>query len=138
MQSYGEILQFFKTQEEENVDALVPLIEEASLRHGLVAWKGTAIRFKEGIDECDETKSDREKWDWLWSWVEVDEQQFAVLAGVKIQETKNLITRLQGLRLVYPDGTVNRLASQYLRSIIMEKLEKGSKKPIGRPKKEKE
>jgi len=135
MLSYGEVLNYFKRQEEDNVGALVPLIEDSSLRHGLVAWKGTPVKIV-GVRECDEKTNDREKWEWLWEDVEIDEQKFTILSGGKIQGAKSLLARLIGLRLVYPDGTVNRLANQYLRAIIMEKIEKGSGKPKGRPKQE--
>lgn len=101
-----------------------------------MAWKGTPVTIKKVI-QCDEAKNEREKWEWLWSVVEIDEQKFMLLSGVRIQDAKNLLARLMGLRLIYPDGTVNRLASQYLRSIIMGKIERGSGKQRGRPPKEK-
>ena len=124
MSSFGEVLAHFKKSEEpENI---VPLIEDAALRNGLVAWKSVTIKNKPAED-C-KFKDETSKWNWLWSRVEYDPKHFGVVAGCKAQEAVNLLTRLIGLRLIYPDGTVNNYAKQYLQSIIMAKVGKPGKK----------
>lgn len=129
MSNFGEILQHFK--ENEPAENLVPLMEDQSLRNGMVAWKSVTIQYKPA-SECthnDETS----RWNWLWKQIEYDSNTFAAVSGVKSQDVGTLITRLIGLRLIYPDGTINRLGSKYLQAMIMEKINK--KKP-GRPKKD--
>jgi len=121
MATFGEILRRFKDSEEpENI---VPLIEDASLRNGLVAWKSVTISVKGGLKECPHD-NETSQWNWLWQQVEYDPQTFGTVAGVKPADVGKLVTRLIGLRLIYPDGTVNELAKNYLQTIIMAKLPK--------------
>jgi len=68
----------------------------------------------------------------MWSRINYDSNGFGLVAGVKAQDTTILLQRLIGLRLIYPDGTINKFASQYLQSLIMSKLKGGQK---GRPRK---
>ena len=122
MSSFGEILKHFKENEEpENI---LPLVEDSALRNGLVAWKSVVIRNKPA-EECP-YKDETSKWNWMWTQIEYDPGYFGVVAGVKIQEGKSLLDRLMGLRLIYPDGTINQYAKQYLQSIILAKV--GGKK----------
>jgi len=129
MANFGELLAEFKDSEE--ADNLVPLIEDQSLRNGLVAWKSVTIRFKEASD-CT-YKDETSKWNWMWQQIEYDSDTFAAVSGSKPQNAQALIIRLIGLRLIYPDGTVNILARKYLQAMIMEKI---NKRPRGRPPKE--
>jgi len=128
MESFGDVLKSFKEAEEpENI---VSLIDDESLRNGLVAWKSVRIE-PAPTDEVFCSATDPvERWEWLWHAVRFDRAKFGIVAGVKAQEAGTLLTRLIGLRLIYPDGTVNNFASQYLQSIIMAKLHKvGKTKP---------
>jgi len=128
MSSFGDILQRFK--DSEDPENLVPLMEDQTLRNGLVAWKSVSIKYKPA-EECsfqDETS----RWNWLWTQIEYDSNTFAAVSGTKAQNVQTLITRLIGLRLIYPDGTVNMLARKYLQAMIMEKI---NKRRPGRPKK---
>jgi hypothetical protein len=118
MSSFGEVLAEFKKNEEpENI---IPLVDDSVLRNALVAWKSVTIKNKPAED-C-KFKDDTSRWNWLWSRVEYDPAKFGVVAGCKAQEAANLLERLIGLRLIYPDGTVNNYAKQYIQSIIMAKL----------------
>ena len=126
MSSFGEILESFRDTEEP--EHIVPLIEDATLRNGLVAWKSVVITFL--AQEACPFKDDTSRWNWLWSRVKYDPAGFGIVAGVKPQDAERLLQRLIGLRLIYPDGTCNKYASSYLQSIIMAKLTGGKK---GRP-----
>jgi len=129
--SFGDVLAEFKAREEECVENVAPLLEDASLRNALVAWKSVAIEHKSngGCPHKDETS----RWNWLWQQIEYDQSTFGTVSGAKPAEVVNLITRLIGLRLVYPDGTINQMARQYLQAMILAKL--ASPKRPGRPKK---
>jgi len=120
MSSFGEVLQEFKSSE--SPESIVPLIEGSSLRSGLVAWKSVAITNK-ASEDCPH-KDDVSKWNWLWTCVSYDTGGFGIVAGVRVQDANILLHRLIGLRLVYPDGTINTYAKQYLQSIIIAKLPK--------------
>jgi hypothetical protein len=120
MATMGELLKYFKkTEAAENI---IPLVESEELRNGLVAWKSVAIKYKDN-SEC-ELKDEASRWDWMWNQVEYDVKKFGVVAGIAPQHAQQLLIRLQGLRLIYPDGTVNSFASKYLQAIIMSKLPK--------------
>jgi hypothetical protein len=140
MALFGEILAEFKAKEEEEPENITPLTEDASLRNGVVAWKSVSICFKESQEcSCDNETS---RWNWLWAQIEYDTTQFGKIAGVKTQDVSTLLTRLIGLRLIYPDGSINNFAKQYLQSIIMAKIknvtrgrkpkEKSKEKPDGK------
>jgi hypothetical protein len=129
MPSFGEMLASFKASEEpENI---VAILEDDELQNGMIAWKSVEIRYKAASD-CT-LKDPVAQWNWLWAQVSYDATIFGVVAGSKAQDVGRLITRLIGLRLIYPDGTVHRLARQYLQSKIMSKLKQVSPAPRGRP-----
>jgi len=122
MASFGEILASFKKDEE--AENIVAIISDDELQNGLIAWKSVRIKYKAATDckEMDPTA----RWEWLWSQIDYDSQAFGVVAGAKAQDVGRLIARLSGLRLIYPDGTINTLSKQYLQTIIMSKIRSSS------------
>ena len=122
MPSFGEVLAEFKVNEE--AENIVAIIEDSELQNGMIAWKAVQIQYKTASD-CQE-KDPVARWNWLWNHIDYNAQQFGIVAGVKAQDVGKLVTRLIGLRLIYPDGTVNKLARQYLQSIIMSKIKQGT------------
>ena len=87
MSSFGEVLADFKKNED--AENIVPLIEDATLRNGLVAWKSVTIK-NLAAEDCS-YKDDTSKWNWLWSRVNYDPKHFGVVAGCKSQEADNLL-----------------------------------------------
>jgi hypothetical protein len=118
MASFGEILASFKKDEE--AENIVAVINDDELQNGLIAWKSVRIKYKTATD-CNESDPTA-KWNWLWDQIDYDSQAFGVVAGAKAQDVGRLIARLIGLRLIYPDGTINTLSKQYLQTIIMSKI----------------
>jgi hypothetical protein len=118
--NFGEILKGFK--EAESAENIVPLVESAELRNGVVAWKSVVITYSD-TEGC-EAKGEAAQWEWMWSKVQFDQTAFAMVAGVQTQHVGRLFQRLKGLRLIYPDGAINTIAAQYLQSIILAKLPK--------------
>lgn len=123
MPSFGEILQYFKDNEE--AENIVPLVEDEELRKAIVAWKSVEIRYTSSA-ECGE-KNDASKWNWLWKQVDFSQTDFGVVAGVRQQDTGRMVQRLIGLRLIYPDGTISKFAKQYLQMTILSKIRPASK-----------
>ena len=76
---------------------------------------------------------DTARWEWLWKNVDFDMTMFATVAGVKAQDASSLFFRLKGLRLIYPDGTINVLAKQYLQAQIMTKIRSATKTSREKP-----
>lgn len=125
MASFGEILAYFKKKSSEEPENIVPLMDDDILTNGLIAWKSIVIRYKQQEDcPCDDEAS---QWEWLWSRIEFDMGKFGVVAGAKSQDVGALLTRLKGLRLIYPDGTIDSLAKQYLQSLIAARIKKATR-----------
>jgi hypothetical protein len=124
MASFGEVLAEFKRAEAP--ESIFPLLEDTPLCNALMAWKSVRVAYKTPHD-CEET-TDLLKWEWLWSQVEWDLGDFGIVAGCKGQDAPGMIARLRGLRLIYPDGSINNFSKQYLSSLIMQKIQ-GKKKP---------
>ena len=100
---------------------LVPLINDLSLQNSLVAWRAVQT-------ECDREKECElegisERWNWLWDQVQYDQTKFGVVAGVSVHQVSDQLKRLIGYRLIYPDGTINDLAGQYLQNQVLKQLQ---------------
>jgi hypothetical protein len=129
MSTWEEVLAEFKG--DEAPESIVPLIEDDRLRNAVVAWRSVTVE-KIEQDKCEAT-GEVARWNWLWTQVKYDQETFGTVAGLKPQDVKPVMTRLIGLRMIYPDGAINNFAKQYLQAIIMQRLQ--GKKPPGRPKK---
>lgn len=130
MSSFGEVLAAFKANEE--AENIVAIIEDEELQNGMIAWKSVRIRYRAASD-CS-VQSPVERWEWLWGQIEYDVNSFGVVAGAKAQDVGRLLNRLKGLRLIYPDGTINTLARQYLQTIIMSKIRQATpRRPVSKP-----
>jgi hypothetical protein len=123
-ESFGEVLSKFKKIE--SPESIFPLLEDIPLCNALIAWKAVKIIYKAATD-CTET-IEQARWEWLWSQIEYDQKDFGVVAGCKGQEAPGMLSRLRGLRLIYPDGTINNYAKQYLAQVIILRIQ-GRKKP---------
>jgi hypothetical protein len=115
---FGETLADFKKAEAP--EGIYPLLSEPPLCNALVAWRSVSIRYKKA-SECP-VADDPGKWDWLWDQVEFDVGSFGVVAGCPSAEVANMLNRLKGLRLIYPDGSINEYAKQFLASQIIQKI----------------
>lgn len=125
MASFGEILAYFKRKAADEPENIVPLIDDTVLTNGLIAWKSIVIKYK-SAEQCP-CSDEASQWEWLWIQIEFDTTKFGSVAGVRPQEVGALLTRLKGLRLIYPDGTIDNLAKQYLQSLIAAKIKKATK-----------
>ena len=125
MAQFGEILADFKKMAMGEAENIFPIMDDEILINGLIAWKSVKVTFKP-LSDCPYT-DEVGKWEWLWDNVEFDMSRFGAVAGVKVQDAGNLFTRLKGLRLIYPDGTINILAKQYLQAQIMGKIRSATK-----------
>ncbi len=126
--NFGEVLSHFKKSE--SAEYITPLVEDDTLRNAIVAWKSVVISYTDAAD-CP-YRDEASQWNWMWTKVKFDSQAFGVVAGLKPQDVQNVFQRLAGLRLIYPDGTINNFAAKFLQAIIMAKLPK--QKPTPSPK----
>lgn len=58
-------------------------------------------------------------WSALWDCVTVDYKAIALLADDELVKAKKMVERLKGLRLVYPDGSLQELATKIITKRIM-------------------
>ncbi len=121
----GKILGDFKKSE--SAESIIPLVDSEELRNGVVAWKSIVVTYKKMTD-CKES-DEAAKWEWMWTQIDFDVRNFGIVAGVSPQYAANLYMRLKGLRLIYPDGTINSIAAKYLVGLVMAKLPKPPKPP---------
>jgi hypothetical protein len=131
MTTFGDILAEFKKLALGEAENIVPIMDNETLVNGLIAWKSVKVTYKQ-LTECTET-DDTARWEWLWKNVDFDMTMFATVAGVKAQDASSLFFRLKGLRLIYPDGTINVLAKQYLQAQIMTKIRSATKTSREKP-----
>lgn len=61
-------------------------------------------------------------WAALWECVTVDLNQIAMLADDELVKARKNIERLKGLRLVYPDGSVQELVNKVITKKVMDAL----------------
>ncbi len=121
--TYGEVLSHFKKTESPEV--LVALIEDPILRRALVLCPSLKIEWITPIGDLPaECKTENQQWEWLWSKVKVDRAGISAL-DKDLTSGARVFRKLRGMRLIYPDGSVNNMAQQYLRSIVATQLNRG-------------
>jgi hypothetical protein len=61
-------------------------------------------------------------WTALWDCVSVPIEQIAMLADDELGKARKNVERIKGLRLVYPDGTVQDLVNKVITKKVMDAL----------------
>jgi hypothetical protein len=118
--SLAELLKYFK--ENESLESIVALADSEDLRNGVVAWKSVDVKFVKN-EQCDE-KTEAGQWNWMWTQVQFNLQMFAVVSGCPKSKADELFIRLKGLRLIYPDATINSYAAKFIQAQVMKSLPK--------------
>jgi hypothetical protein len=122
---YQEILDNFKGRQ--NAENIYPVMEEPGLRRAMLSWPSVKVVIDPSSYQLDcPFSSDRDKWDWLWDKARMDISDFAMKCGYKVQDAQAVFEQLKALQLIYPDNTVNKLASLYLRSKAHREISKMS------------
>lgn len=91
------------------------LLSDPHLLDYCVIWKQVAVR---RLSEFPLELT----WEGLWECVAVDVEKIALLADHEEVKARKTVERLKGLRLVYPDGTVMRLAEQVIAKKLTDAL----------------
>ena len=121
--TFEGILKFFKSKELECLESVVPLMDDTILRNGIAAWQSVVICRKDAVEPCQSVVS-IDRWNWAWNQVSFNVQPFSVVCGVPVHEIVRLFDRLKGLKLIYPDGTINNQAKLYMHQLAQSKLKK--------------
>jgi len=117
--SFIDICQYFKNTS--TPEKVVALMGNKELIAAILAWKSVVIKRKDNDDKC-VFSGDNERWNWLWEMIDWDRQKYMLVSGLRVQDVGTEFERLKGLKLIYPDGTIDKFATQYLNSIIMRAL----------------
>lgn len=118
--TFIQIVSYFKNAS--TPERVVSLIGNKKLISALLAWKSVIIK-RTSNNICD-LSDDNERWNWLWEQINWDRDAYLKVTGLKLQEISSYFEQLKGLKLIYPDGTIDKFAIQYLNSIIMNMLKK--------------
>lgn len=110
---FDELLDAYKASPRK--ESLVLLLNEPVLLKYCVIFKQVPIA------RIDDYPADR-TWAELWKCVELDYEQIALLADDTLTQAKKNVTRIVGLRLVYPDGSVPQLVEKAMVKMITDKL----------------
>lgn len=104
----------------ENNEVAAIVVQDAALQRILAVWP--MVRRKEMVLQCDKANLD-----WLWLAVEFSEREAAELSGLPSGPGIAAFRRAKALGLIYPDGTIHRIASGVLRKTIRDALGAGGK-----------
>lgn len=119
----------FKEAENNEVAALV--VQDAALQRVLAVWpmvkRQEAPRMTSGLGAHSFGFPEDATLDDLWASVKFDEREVVDLAGLPSGAGLAAFRRARALCLVYPDGTIHKLAGGVLRKMIRDAL--GGKGP---------
>ncbi len=111
--SFDELLEQYKAAPRRESAAL--LLTDPILLKYCVIWKQVTV--ERVSDEPAEAS-----WGALWACVRLDLEQIALLADDELVKARKTVERLKGLRLVYPDGSVQELVNKVIAKKVMDAL----------------
>lgn len=117
-----EVLATFKKSEKERGEVVHPLVRDPILRNLIVIW--TMIPVKLTAPKGAVPESENEKWIWLWGGAQYTKEAIGEYLKLDRMNLSRLMDRAIAFRLIYPDGTSNGLAIQYVRGEIARSMQK--------------
>lgn len=117
-------LAHFKAKEKEYMHTAVLLAGDKDSQIVLSTWTTMPLTLKN--PKGSPPKDERERWDWLWTSVQINWEKFSVRTGMNTARLQKLWEPLRSNRLVYPDGTVAEHALGVMTSEVLKAL-KGTK-----------
>jgi hypothetical protein len=91
---------------------VLPILEDEMAQKVLVAWPRITITRKPNSDPLPE--DDNGVWRWLWRGVEFDANELASIAAIHVLMARQKVDQLRGNRLIFPDGTIAKMAEQLM------------------------
>ena len=111
--NFDELLAQYKASPRRESAALL-LTDPVLLKYCVIFKQVTVERISE--EPADAT------WAALWGCVALDLEQIALLADDELVKARKSVERLKGLRLVYPDGTLQELVNKVITKKVMDAL----------------
>lgn len=115
------VLDLFKKMEKDRGEVIHPLVRDPILRNLVVVWTLHTVEFHPPKGKPPEVENQR--WKWLWQNVKYDKDAISEYLKLDRMKISRLIDTAIAFRLIYPDGTANTLAIQYVRGDIARSLQ---------------
>lgn len=94
------------------------LLLDAGLWRFLIAWKNLSLSRKRRLS-IPVGRDEKSMWQWLWENASFSVDELALLAGACVKETEEKLKMLSGVRMVYPDGTLNSYVEKLLKARVV-------------------
>lgn len=119
MENLYNVLSKFKAQD--SPVATLALFSDTDLCMFLVGFMQNPSSF---VDEptSDLPKKLQDQWEWLWEHSDTDHTILAVATGLTEETIFAKFAQAKALKLIFPDGTVSKVASQYLKTHLAAEL----------------
>ncbi len=104
---------------EEKAEVVLLLAQDKPLVRLLLAWEKIPVRRRRRFSDVPDGVSDHRNWEWLWENVSFSMEDLATVSGTSSELAEKNLAVLQGNRLIYPDGTLNKYAAQYLKTKVL-------------------
>jgi len=125
-ETFEDLLELFRMQEQP--EQVIPLIDDVRLQKLVSIWPMARLEPRRPGRARPVDDSPAAGWDWLWEQREVDMDDLARQLGISPVVLRRTLDVARGCRLVYPDGTANQYAVQYLRARIARELGAGARR----------
>ena len=121
MRAIDRILEIKEQDEQQTQQTMIFLLNPKDKRvlQSLAAWKNVKINFQKQVEVSEESTLEQ-----LWELVQnFNIRDFATTLGCTTQQALPRLRQLKNLRLIYPDGSINRFANMFLKNYIKRKIE---------------
>ncbi len=113
--TFDELLEQYKANPKRE-SAMLLLTDERLLSYAVIFKQSPPERrLVDGV----EVEPVEATWGALWDCVSVNFEAIAMLADDELVKARKMVERLKGLRLVYPDGSLQELATKIITKRIM-------------------
>jgi hypothetical protein len=122
MLTWKQLLEYFQSKSTpENIGSLM---DNPELRAAIRAWPSVRVEINTSDDMpiVDSEDSENDKWERLWEYVKPDLTAFQTSSGARAIDTESLFMRLKSLRLIFPNGTIDKTAKIYLGLLIQAEI----------------
>ncbi|MDD5308689.1 MAG: hypothetical protein PHU25_15335 [Deltaproteobacteria bacterium] len=114
--AFDEAVAAFRSLEQ--AEQVVVLLDDLALQKLLSVWPATPWTVTPSSARKPPSDDLPALWDWLWSQRGVETSSLARSLRLSAPQTQALFEAARRQRLIYPDGTIHGVASQYLRARI--------------------
>jgi len=113
----------------ESADMIYPLLDRSDLQMGISLWSncGCRVELEAEIGDDDLPELWGKSWDCCLNYG-VAEELFQAICPRTCFNAEHVLSCLKTMRLIYPDGTINKYAKQFLASKIVAEINGGKKK----------